>query len=248
MKFLVTVKRVTDYEAKIKIKPDGSDIVTEGVNMISNPFDDIGVEEALRQKEKHGGEVVVVSIGAQEATKEIRSALAMGADRGILVKHDGGLDSFHVAKTLKAIVDEESPDCVIMGKQAIDDDSNQASQILAELLGWGQATQANTVTIEGDDITVIREADGGLETVAMKLPAIVSTDLRLNEPRYPNLPGIMKAKRKPLAEKSLGDLGVEVTPHVVVKGLEAPTEKAAGQIIPDVATLMDKLQNEAKAL
>jgi electron transfer flavoprotein beta subunit len=248
MKFLVTVKRVTDYEAKIKIKPDGSGIITDGVNMISNPFDDIGVEEALRQKEKHGGEVVVVSIGSKESTKEIRSALAMGADRGILVQHDGELDSFNVAQTLNAVIAEEAPDVVIMGKQAIDDDSNQASQILAEMLGWGQATQANTVTIEGDDMTVVREADGGLETVAMKLPAIVSTDLRLNEPRYPNLPGIMKAKRKPLAEKTLGDLGVEIMPRVVIKTLEAPSEKEAGQIIPDVATLIEKLQNEAKAL
>ena len=248
MKFLVTVKRVTDYEAKIKIKPDGSGIITDGVNMISNPFDDIGVEEALRQKEKHGGEVVVVSIGSKDSTKEIRSALAMGADRGILVQHDGELDSFNVAQTLKAVIAEETPDCVIMGKQAIDDDSNQASQILAEMLGWGQATQANTVTIEGDDMTVIREADGGLETVAMKLPAIVSTDLRLNEPRYPNLPGIMKAKRKPLAEKTLADLGIEVMPRVVVKTLEAPSEKEAGQLVPDVATLIEKLQNEAKAL
>ncbi len=248
MKFLVTVKRVTDYEAKIKIKPDGSDIITEGVNMISNPFDDIAVEEALRQKEKHGGEVIVVSIGSKDATKEIRSALAMGADRGILVHHEGDLDSHNVALTLKAIIAEESPDCILMGKQAIDDDSNQASQILAEMMGWGQATQANTVTIEGDDITVIREADGGLETVAMKLPAVVTTDLRLNEPRYPNLPGIMKAKRKPLAEKTLGDLGVEVAQRIIVKTLEAPVEKEAGQLVPDVATLINKLQNEAKAL
>jgi electron transfer flavoprotein beta subunit len=172
----------------------------------------------------------------------------MGADRGILVQHEGELDSFNVAQALKAVIAEETPDCVIMGKQAIDDDSNQASQILAEMLGWGQATQANTVTIEGDDMTVIREADGGLETVAMKLPAIVSTDLRLNEPRYPNLPGIMKAKRKPLAEKTLGDLGVEVMPRVVVKTLEAPSEKEAGQLVPDVTTLIEKLQNEAKAL
>jgi len=216
--------------------------------MISNPFDDIAVEEALRQKEKHGGEVIVVSIGSKDATKEIRSALAMGADRGILVHHEGDLDSHNVALTLKAIIAEESPDCILMGKQAIDDDSNQASQILAEMMGWGQATQANTVTIEGDDITVIREADGGLETVAMKLPAVVTTDLRLNEPRYPNLPGIMKAKRKPLAEKTLGDLGVEVAQRIIVKTLEAPVEKEAGQLVPDVATLINKLQNEAKAL
>ena len=172
----------------------------------------------------------------------------MGADRGILVHHDGSLDSYNVAQTLKSIVAEEAPDCVIMGKQAIDDDSNQAAQILAEMLGWGQATQANTVTIEGDDITVIREADGGLETVAMKLPAVVSTDLRLNEPRYPNLPGIMKAKRKPLAEKTLSELGVEVTPRVIVKGLEAPAEKEAGQLVPDVATLINNTKRGEGAL
>jgi electron transfer flavoprotein beta subunit len=248
VKILVTVKRVTDYEAKIKLKADKSGIVTDGVNMIINPFDEIGVEEALQLKDKHGGEVVIVSIGGQDSVQQIRGALAMGADRGILVKHEGDLDSNGVARILEKVVADESPDVVMMGKQAIDDDSNQAAQLLAEYLGWGQATFANTVTIEGDKATVIREADGGLETIATTVPCVLTTDLRLNEPRYASLPGIMKAKRKPLKEVSLGDLGVEHTPWVVVKGLEEPPTKSAGQILPDVATLVDKLQNEAKAL
>ena len=172
----------------------------------------------------------------------------MGADRGILVNHEGVVDSHGVASILEKVVAEESPDVVLMGKQAIDDDSNQAAQILAEKLGWGQATFANTVTIDGDKATVIREADGGLETVACTLPCVISTDLRLNEPRYASLPGIMKAKRKPLKEFSPGDLGVDLAPHVIVKALEAPPTKTAGQIVPDVAALVDKLQNESKSL
>jgi electron transfer flavoprotein beta subunit len=248
MKFLVTVKRVTDYEAKIKLKADKSGIVTDGVNMILNPFDEIGVEEALRQKEKHGGEVVVLSIGTADSTQQIRSALAMGADRGILVKHDGALDSFGVARIVTKVIEKEKPDVVIMGKQAIDDDSNQASQIAAELLGWGQATFANTITLEGNKATVVREADGGIETITTELPAIITTDLRLNEPRYASLPGIMKAKKKPLEEIDVATLGVDVTPRVVVKGFEEPATKAAGQKVPDVATLVQKLKTEAKAL
>ena len=200
MKILVTVKRVTDYEAKIKLNSDKSGIVTEGVNMIINPFDEIGVEEALRLKEKHSGEVVVLSIGSGDSSQQIRSALAMGADRGILVKHEGDIDSNGVARVIEKVVAEESPDVVLMGKQAIDDDSNQAAQLLAEYLGWGQATYANTVSIEDSKATVIREADGGLETVSCDLPCVITTDLRLNEPRYASLPGIMKAKRKPGAE------------------------------------------------
>lgn len=248
MKFLVTCKRVTDYEAKIKLKADKSGVETNGVNMIMNPFDEIGVEEALRQREKHQGEVVVASIGTADAMTQIRSALAMGADRGVLVKHDGALDSFGVAHLLKKVIEKEQPDVVIMGKQAIDDDSNQAAQILAELLGWGQATFANTVTIEGKKATVIREADGGLETVAVELPAIITTDLRLNEPRYASLPGIMKAKKKPVDEIDAGSLGVNLTPRVVVKAYEEPAAKKAGQKVPDVATLVEKLKTEAKAL
>jgi electron transfer flavoprotein beta subunit len=248
MKFLVTVKRVTDYEAKIKLKADKSGIVTDGVNMIMNPFDEIGVEEALRLKEKHGGEVVVVSIGSSDVTAQIRSALAMGADRGILVKSDTDLDSFAVARVLQKIVEKESPDVVLMGKQAIDDDSSQAAQILAELLGWGQATFANTITIAGGKATVVREADGGLETIHAELPAVLTTDLRLNEPRYASLPGIMKAKKKPLDEVELGSLGVNTAPKVVVKAYEEPAAKSAGQKVPDVATLVSKLRTEAKVI
>lgn len=248
MKFLATVKRVTDYEAKIRLLPDRSGIVTEGVNMIINPFDEIGVEEALRLKEKHGGEVVIVSIGGADATQQIRGALAMGADRGILVKHEGDLDSNGAARILQKIVEKESPDVVILGKQAIDDDSNQAAQLLAEYLDWPQATFANTVTVEGNRVTVAREADGGLETVACELPCVITTDLRLNEPRYASLPGIMKAKRKPLEEIGSADLGIDLTPRVVVTGYEEPAAKAAGQIVPDVDTLVEKLKNEAKAL
>jgi len=248
VKILVTVKRVTDYEAKIKLKPDGSGIVTDGVNMIVNPFDEIGVEEALKLKEKHGGEVVVASIGGSDSTQQIRSALAMGADRGILVKHEGDLDSYNVARILEKVVAEESPDVVIMGKQAIDGDSNQAAQLLAEFLGWGQGTFANTVTIDGGKATIAREADGGLETVSTTLPCVITTDLRLNQPRYASLPGIMKAKKKPLKETTPAELGVTITPHVVIKGFEAPPTKAAGQIVPDVATLVSKLKNEAKAI
>lgn len=248
MKFLVTVKRVTDYEAKIRVKPDSSGIVTDGVNMIVNPFDEIGVEEALRQKEKVGGEVVVVSIGSTDATKQIRSALAMGADRGILVKHEGDLDSHGVARILEKVVAQESPDVVLMGKQAIDDDSNQAGQLLAEFLGWGQATFANTITLEEGSATVVREADGGLETVKTTLPAVLTTDLRLNEPRYASLPGIMKAKRKKLDEIDAASLGVDLAPRVVVKSLEEPAAKEAGQKVADVATLVDKLKNEAKVI
>jgi len=249
MKFLVTVKRVTDYEAKVKLKADKSGVETAGVNMIVNPFDEIAVEEALRQKDKTGGgEVVVVSIGTADSTAQIRSALAMGADRGILVKHDGAIDSFGVAKLLQKVVEKEKPDVVFMGKQAIDDDSSQAAQLLAELCGMGQATSANTVTLEAGKATVVREADGGLETVACELPCVITADLRLNEPRYASLPGIMKAKKKPLDELTPDALGVKLENRVVLKGFEEPAQKKAGQKVADVAALVDKLKNEAKAL
>ena len=248
MKFLVTCKRVTDFEAKIKLKADKSGIETNGVNMIMNPFDEIGVEEALRQKEKHQGEVVVCTIGTAESSTQLRSALAMGADRGILVKHEGALDPWGVARILQKVIDKEAPDVVIMGKQAIDDDSNQAAQILAELLGWGQATCANTVVIDVKNATVTREADGGLETVTCQLPCIITTDLRLNEPRYASLPGIMKAKKKPVDEMDSKALGIDVAPRVVIKSFEAPAQKKAGAKVPDVATLVDKLKNEAKVI
>ena len=248
MKFLVTVKRVTDYEAKIKLKADKSGIVTDGVNMIMNPFDEIGVEEALRLKEKHDGEVIVLSIGGSESVQQIRSALAMGADRGILSKHDGELDSFGAARILAKICEKEKPDVVLMGKQAIDDDNSQAAQILAELLGWGQGTSANTVTIEGGKAKVAREADGGLETVSLDLPAVITTDLRLNEPRYASLPGIMKAKKKPLEEIDSSSLGADLGLKVKVVGFEEPAAKTAGQKVPDVATLVNKLKTEAKVI
>ena len=248
MKFLVTVKRVTDYEAKIKLKADKSGIVTDGVNMIMNPLDEIGVEEALRLKEKHGGEVVVATIGSTDSVAQLRSALAMGADRAILVKNDGDLDAFGVAKVLQKIVEKETPDVVIMGKQAIDGDSSQAAQILAELLGWGQGTFANTVSIDGGKATIAREADGGLETVECDLPCVITTDLRLNEPRYASLPGIMKAKKKPLDEIELGSLGIDTGLKVKDIAYEEPSAKQAGQKVPDVATLVTKLKTEAKAI
>jgi len=248
MKILVTVKRVTDYETKLKVRPDGTNIETDGVNMIANPFDEIAVEEALRLKEKHGGEIVVVSIGQSEASQQIRSAMAMGADRGILITSDINLDSAAVARVLQKVVTEEAPDVVLMGKQAIDDDSHQVSESLAELLSWGQATQANTINIQDRLATVVREADGGLETVEVDLPCIITTDLRLNEPRYASLPGIMKAKRKPLLEKSAQDYGVDLAPWLTLKQVELPPSKSGGEIVPDVSTLVKKLSEEAKVL
>ena len=248
MKFLVTCKRVTDYEAKIKLKADKSGVETNGVNMILNPFDEIGVEEALRQREKHQGEVVVVTIGGNDAVTQLRSALAMGADRGIIVKTDATLDPSAVARVLVKVIEKEKPDVVLMGKQAIDDDSNQASQITAELLGWGQVTAANSITLEGNRATVAREADGGLETLTVELPAVITTDLRLNEPRYASLPGIMKAKKKPVDEIDIASLGVDIAPRVVVKAFEEPAAKKAGQKVADVDTLIAKLKTEAKVL
>jgi electron transfer flavoprotein beta subunit len=247
MKFLVTCKRVTDYEAKIKLKADKSGVEQNGVNMIMNPFDEIGVEEALRLRDKHQGEVVVATIGSSDSVTQLRSALAMGADRGIIVKHEGALDSFGVAHLLAKVVEREKPDVVIMGKQAIDDDSNQAAQILAELLNWPQATFANSITIDGTSVSVAREADGGLEHIKCSLPCVITTDLRLNEPRYASLPGIMKAKKKPVDELDSKALGVDLTPKVTIKTFEEP-QKKAGQKVPDVATLVDKLKTEAKVI
>lgn len=248
MKILVTVKRVTDYEAKLKIKADGSGLELQGVSMISNPFDAIAVEEALRLKEKHGGEVVVVSVGNAEAVSVLRASMAMGADRAVLVKSDLALDSTAVSSALKAVVLEEKPDLVLMGKQAIDNDASQVAQMLAEKLAWAQITQAYKIAINGQTVQVVREADGGLESVESSLPCLITADLRLNEPRYPALPGIMKAKSKPLAEKSLESLGVSSEPLEVLQKLEWPLQRSAGQMVPDVATLVDKLRNEAKAL
>lgn len=262
MKILVTVKRVEDPYSKIKVKPDGSWIETEGLNYKVNPFDEIAVEEALRLKEAHGGEVVAVSVGSDAAVAEIRSALAMGADRGILVKEEKA-DSDAVARLLAKICEQESPDLVIMGKQAVDVDQNQAGQLLAEYLGWALATQVSKresleseeekarkpgIQVEGDHFVVVREIDGGLEELELSKPAVVTTDLRLNLPRYASLPGIMKAKKKEVKETTAAELGVDVTPKIVVKKLSPPPERKAGEIVPDVDTLIEKLRNEAKVV
>jgi electron transfer flavoprotein beta subunit len=244
MKILVPVKRAVDKDVKIRVKSDGSGVELGNVKMSMNPFDEIAVEEALRLKE--GGkatEVVAVSIGPQQASETIRTALAMGADRGILVKHDAPVEPLAVAKILKAVVDAEKPGIVILGKQAIDDDSNQTGQMLAALLGWPQGTFASKVVIEGDAILVTREVDGGLQTVKLNSPAIVTTDLRLNEPRYASLPNIMKAKKKPIDEKAPGDFGVDVTPRLeVVKTVEPPGRKA-GVKVGSVGELVGKLKD-----
>lgn len=247
MKILVTVKQVTDYEAKIKVNSDGSGIITDGIKMIPNPFDEIAAEEALRIKEKQGGEVVVLSIGPKTATQQIRSILAMGADRGILVEAEG-LDPEAVSRIMLKVIENESPDLVMMGKQAIDDDSTQAGQLVAEYMGWGQACFASKIEVEEGKATVSRETDGGIDTIAVSLPAVLTADLRLNEPRYASLPGIMKAKKKPLEETTPDALGVDISPRVVVTAYEAPPERAAGMIVPDVATLVAKLKDEAKVL
>jgi electron transfer flavoprotein beta subunit len=246
VKILTTVKRVTDPDMKVKLKPDGSGIVTEGVEYKMNSFDEYGVEEAIRLKEEHGGEVVVVSVGASAATKEIRTALAMGADRGILVETDDTLDSDAVARVLAEVVKKESPDVILMGKQSVDSDRNQAGQLLASYLDWPQATFAYECSVADGWATVGREVDGGTSTKRVKLPAIITADLRLNEPRYASLPGIMKAKRKQLDTMTPADLGVDVTPRVTVLAYEAPEERSAGQIVDSVDELIDKLHNEAK--
>lgn len=247
MKILTTVKRVTDPDMKIKIKPDGSGVVTEGVEYKMNSFDEYGVEESIRVKEEHGGEVVVVSVGEDASTKEIRTALAMGADRGVLVETDADLDSDAVARLIAEVVKKEAPDIILMGKQAVDSDRNQAGQMLAAYLGWPQATFAFELDIDGGWATVGREVDGGTSTKRVKLPAIVTADLRLNEARYASLPGIIKAKRKKIERFTPEDLGVDITPKVNVLNYEAPPEREAGQIVEDVDELITKLREEAKA-
>ena len=249
MKVLVPVKRVVDYNVKVRVKSDGSGVELSNVKMSMNPFDEIAVEEALRLKEAgKATEVVVVSIGPAQASETIRTGLAMGADRGILVKAEGNVEPLAVAKILKAIVDEEKPGLVILGKQAIDDDSNQTGQMLAALLGWSQATFASKLEVDGSDFKVTREVDGGLQTLKLKGPAIVTTDLRLNEPRYASLPNIMKAKKKPIDEKTAADYGVDIKPRLeVVKTTEPPVRKA-GVKVKTVAELIDKLKNEAGAI
>ncbi len=249
MKVLVAVKRVVDYNVKIRVKTDGSDIETQGVKMSMNPFDEIAVEEAVRLKEAGSAdEVIAVSLGVSQAQETIRTALAMGADRGIHVETDADLEPLAVAKLLKAIVEKENPDMVVLGKQAIDDDSNQTGQMLAALLGWGQGTFASKLELSDGKANVTREIDGGLETVGLNIPCVVTTDLRLNEPRYASLPNIMKAKKKPIDKLSTDDLGVDITPRLEVLNVEEPAARQAGVIVADVAELVEKLKNEAKVI
>jgi electron transfer flavoprotein beta subunit len=249
MKILVPVKRVVDFNVKIRVKPDGSGVELANVKMSMNPFDEIAVEEAIRLKEKgKATEIVAVSIGPQQAAETIRTALAMGADRGILVKTDQTVEPLAVAKILKKIVEQESPQLVIMGKQAIDDDANQTGQMLGALLGWPQGTFAYKIEVADGSIDVTREVDGGLQTVGLKLPAIVTTDLRLNEPRYASLPNIMKAKKKPLNETSPEALGVDVAPRLKVLKTAEPGGRKAGVKVGSVAELVQKLKVEAGVL
>ncbi len=249
MKILVPVKRVIDYNVKARVKADGSGVDLANVKMSMNPFDEISVEEAIRLKEAgKADEIVIVSIGPAQAAETIRTALAMGGDRGILVKTDETVEPLAVAKILKAVVAEESPELVILGKQAIDDDSNQTGQMLAALLGWGQGTFASKVDLGDGSVDVTREIDGGLQTVKLTLPAVVTTDLRLNEPRYASLPNIMKAKKKPIDEKSPADYGVDTTPRLTVLKTAEPAARQAGGKVASVAELVDKLKNEAGVL
>jgi electron transfer flavoprotein beta subunit len=244
MKVLVAVKRVVDFNVKVRVKPDGSGVELANVKMAMNPFDEIAVEEAIRLKEAgKATEIVAVSIGPAQAAETIRTALAMGADRGILVKHEGTVEPLAVAKILKAVADEEKPGLVILGKQAIDDDCNQTGQMLAALLGWPQGTFASKITIEGESIQVIREIDGGLQTVKLKMPAVVTTDLRLNEPRYESLPNIMKAKKKPIADKTPADYGVDVAPRLKVLKTTEPAGRKAGVKVGSPAELVEKLKS-----
>ncbi|MBU2405750.1 MAG: electron transfer flavoprotein subunit beta/FixA family protein [Alphaproteobacteria bacterium] len=249
MKVLVPVKRVVDYNVKIRVRPDGSGVELANVKMSMNPFDEIAVEEAIRLKETGKvDEIIVVSVGPQQAQETIRTALAMGADRAILVKVDELVEPLGVAKVLKGVVEAEQPGLVILGKQAIDDDANQTGQMLAALLGWSQGTFASKIVIEGDKAKVTREVDGGLQTVELTMPTIVTTDLRLNQPRYASLPNIMKAKKKPLDEKSAADFGADVAPRLKVVKTEEPSGRKAGVKVKDVAELVDKLKNEAGVL
>jgi electron transfer flavoprotein beta subunit len=249
MKILVSVKRVVDYNVKVRVKSDGSGIETSGVKMSMNPFDEIAVEEAVRLKEKGvATEIIAVSLGVAQCAETIRTALAMGADRGILVETTDELQPLAVAKLLKAIADQEQPKLIILGKQAIDDDMSATGQMLAALLGWSQGTFASKLTVEGETLTVTREVDGGLETVALQLPAIVTTDLRLNEPRYASLPNIMKARKKPIANMKPGDLGVDTTPRLTVLKVSEPPKRSAGQKVASVAELVNKLKTEAKVI
>jgi len=254
MKILVPIKRVVDYNVKIRVKADESGVELANVKMSVNPFDEIAIEEAVRLKEAgKAEEVIAVSIGPDKAQEQLRTALAIGADRAILVKTDapidlGGVEPLAVAKMLKALVDKESPDLVIMGKQSIDDDSNQTGQMLSALLGWSQGTFASELDVSSDALRVTREIDGGLETLNLKMPAIITTDLRLNEPRYAKLPDIMKAKKKPLEEITPDDLGVDITPRLSVVKVSEPPVRQGGGKVESVDALIDKLKNEVKVI
>jgi electron transfer flavoprotein beta subunit len=249
MRVLVPVKRVVDYNVKIRVKADGSGVELANVKMSMNPFDEIAVEEAIRLKEAgKASEIVAVSIGSAQAAETIRTALAMGADRGILVKVDGIVEPLAVAKILKGVVQAEQPGLVILGKQAIDDDCNQTGQMLAALLGWPQGTFASKVVIDGDAVAVTREVDGGLQVVKLKTPAIVTTDLRLNEPRYASLPNIMKAKKKPIVDKTPADYGIDTAPRLQVLKTTEPPVRKAGAKVGSVSELVGKLKNEAGIL
>ena len=249
MKVLVPVKRVVDYNVKVRVKSDSSGVDIANVKMSMNPFVEIDVEEAMRLKEAgKATEVIAVSCGVTQCQETLRTAMAIGADRAILVETDVDLQPLAVAKLLKAVADKEQPQLIILGKQAIDDDCNQTGQMLAALLGWPQATFASKVTVDGDKATVTREVDGGLETISLTLPAIVTTDLRLNEPRYVTLPNIMKAKKKTLDVIQPDALGVDVTPRLKTLKVSEPAKRSAGTMVPDVATLVAKLKNEAKVI
>lgn len=249
MKVLVPVKRVIDYNVKVRVKADNSGVELANVKMAMNPFDEIAVEQALRLKEAGGAdEVVAVSIGPAQNQETIRTALAMGADRGIHIEAAHDIEPLAVAKLLKAVVERENPGLVLVGKQAIDDDCNQTGQMLAALLGWAQGTFVSALEVTGDKAKVVREVDGGLEHLEISMPAIVSVDLRLNEPRYASLPNIMKAKKKPLDSLTVDDLGVDITPRLTIVKVEEPAAREAGIKVADVKELVEKLKNEAKVI
>jgi len=246
MRILVPVKRVVDANVRIRVKPDHTGVVTDNVKMSINPFDEIAIEEAVRLKEAgSANEIIAVSIGPKQAQETLRNCLALGADRAILVETDNEIEPLAVAKLLKCIVEKEKPDLIIMGKQSIDDDNNQTGQMLAALLNWPQGTFASKVVIGGDTITVTREIDGGLETLQLQIPAVITTDLRLNQPRYASLPNIMKAKRKPLDVIPIADYGIDLTPRLVTLNIQPPPQRKAGIKVNSVEELVDKLKNEA---
>jgi electron transfer flavoprotein beta subunit len=249
VKILVPVKRVPDPATTIRVLADGSGIATDNVKWVINPFDEIAIEEALRIKEKQGeGEVILISIGQQTWQEQLRTGLAMGADRAILVRTETPLDTLAIARVIAKIASDEKPGIVMIGKQAIDDDSNQVGQMIAEMLGWPQATFASKIEISGEKCTVVREADGGLETIAFPLPAVITADLRLNEPRYASLPGIMKARKKPLADIAADSLGLDLAPKLKIKALKAPAKREAGRKVGSVDELVEVLHTEAKVI